>query len=554
MKRKIWKHTSSGESVRDFLLEKTGYTFQELSAKTGKNFKRFAEVKAALFEAKKSGRTIVIVGDYDSDGINSIMILTMLCFTIGVKFKLIIPKREAEGYGLSFKIIDRIEDGVMLITVDNGITAVEQMKEARRRGMYTIILDHHTADNELPDVDILIDPSAIGEADYTHYCGAGIAYRLAEYILGEDHPLIPSLSVFAAVATIGDVVELTGDNRQIVIEGMKNLKAFKGTAAFNSLLSQEEVHYSESITSTDIAFNIVPIINAPERLADGGAETVCKVLLQKAGFEDGVRWLIETNTKRKELVGTVMEDTYKKLGDSINELDAIVYADKSIPLGIAGIIAGNISQETGNPTFIFGYDAEGNLKGSARCNIKGMNIISLIRQCKDELIGCGGHSGAAGLSLKEENLESFTKKINALVKADKERLVAEGVDISSDADCVCWDVKANDLNITRVTKEVLDLEPCGCGMPAPSVRIKSRILKTSFFGGKVDAPDAEKPHIRFKFASFEAVGFNMNSWYQEQRTLLGKEPRYADIVGVVTENIYKGNKSMQFRMKDFEIF
>ena len=238
MKRKIWKHMCAGNSVSEFLLEKTGSSFKERTYNPGKEFKRFPEVKKALEEAKRTGRIVHLVGDYDSDGINSVMIMVLLFLNMGIKFRLTIPKREAEGYGLSQKIIDRVEDGVILITIDNGITAVEQMAEAKKRGMYTIILDHHTADNVLPDVDILIDPSAIGEADYMHYCGAGIGYRLAEYILGEDHPIIPALSVFAAVATIGDAVELTGDNRQIVIEGMKNLKAFKGLSAFNHLLSQ----------------------------------------------------------------------------------------------------------------------------------------------------------------------------------------------------------------------------------------------------------------------------------------------------------------------------
>ena len=550
MKQRIWKHACAADTVREYLLEKTGHTFEELSANVGHFFKRFPEVKRVLEEAARTKRVVYLVGDYDSDGINAVMIMTLLFLIMGINFGLIIPKREAEGYGLSQKIIDRIEDGAILITIDNGITAIEQMKEAKKRGMYTIILDHHTADDVLPDVDILIDPSAIGEADYTHYCGAGIGYRLAQYILGEDHPIMPSLSVFAAIATIGDVVELTGDNRQIVLEGMKNAKEFKGTAAMNALLAQKEVKFTESTTSTDLAFNVVPILNAPERLEDGGAAKVCNILLKKANFDEGIQWLIQTNQKRKDLVSRIIKETESKADMSGS---VIVYANQNIPLGIAGIIAGDFSQKAGKPAFIFGMDTEGNFKGSARCNVPGMNIINLIRNHKDLLLGCGGHAGAAGLSISPDKIDAFRQAMEKEVSDDIQRLIAEGVNVSDNTEYSCWDVQANDLNVKRVCQEILALEPCGCGMPAPKLRIKSRLLKVDRLGGEKDSPDDSKPHVKFTFSSFTAIGFNQNDWYVEQCKLLGKEPRYADIIGTVTDNVYKGNHSLQIRMDDFEI-
>lgn len=550
MKRRVWKHNCVSETVEGFIEEKTGKTIEEITRWTGKSFKRFSEVKEKLLEAAKTGHLVCLVGDYDSDGINSVNIMTKLFQKLGIKFQLYIPKRESEGYGLSFKIMERIPDNCILITIDNGITAVEQMKNAKERGMYTIILDHHTAGDELPEVDILIDPSAIGEADYTHYCGAGIAYRLAEYILGESDPILKDLSVFAAIATVGDVVELSGDNRRIVTEGMSNMKAGYGTEAVKFLL--EKAKFNVDSTSTDIAFNVVPILNAPERLEDGGAAKVCQAMLKNTAYEDKVMWLVEQNTKRKDLVSAVMQnidiDELRK-----NPENVIMIKDESIPLGIAGIIAGKLSEETGKPSFVFGYDAEKNLKGSARCNVSNVSIIEIIRMSMDKLLGGGGHAGAAGLSLKEENFESFKTEVNNNFLKRLGELKASGEFTEFDSEeYTKWDVTANDLNISAVAGKILSLEPVGEGLPAPKVRIKSRLVKVAPFGGAADCPEEKKPHIRFNFAGFNAIGFYLNDWYQEQKRLISN-PRFVELVGVVGQNTYNGKSTIQIRMDDFEL-
>ncbi len=556
MKRRVWKHSCNSETVSSFIEEKTGRTIESITKWTGKSFKRFEEVKEVLLEASKTGREVYIIGDYDSDGINSICILALLCYRVGLKFKLIIPKRETEGYGLSQKIIDRIPDGVVLITIDNGITAVEQMKQAKKRGMYTIVLDHHTAaasseEEEcngnallLPDVDILIDPSAIGEADYRHYCGAGIAYRLAEFILNDDDPVLKTMSTFAAIGTIGDVVELSGDNRQIVKEGLENIKKGYGTAALQELVRQSKI--TASSTATDFAFNVVPAINAPERLEDGGASKVCNVLLKSNNYSEGISWLLDTNGKRKQLVNRIMEkidvEAMKKSKKTVN-----IVAEDWIPLGIAGIIAGRLSEQTGKPSFVFGKDPEGNYKGSARNKAKGINIIHEIRKHEKLLLKCGGHSGAAGLTIAKEYIKEFEEKMCECIPACN----------NDENEYTLWDVSANDLNIKKVSEQILALEPCGEGMPTPIVRIKSRLVEAQPFGGDIkDVPDAEKPHIRFNFAGFNAVGFNMNDWYQEQLNALkviNEKPRFVEVVGTITDNEYKGKHSIQLRMNDFEL-
>ena len=550
MKRRLWKHNSNGTTVEEFTKEKTGKTLEEIEKFTGKSFKRFPEVKKALEEAKKEDRLVVVVGDYDSDGINSTNILATLLKTLGMKFQLIIPKRESEGYGLSDKIIERIPDNSMLITVDNGITAVKQMEEARRRGIYTIILDHHTAGEVLPEVDILIDPSAIGEADYTHYCGGGISYRLAEYILGEDHPVMKNLSVNAAIATIGDVVELSGDNRKLVKDGMQAMLDGFGTESIKALLAN--ARFSADSTANDLAFNIVPVLNAPERLEDGGAAKVCGAIIKNKNFDEGVEWLLKTNKKRKDLVASCVStldfDELRKSPESV-----IFVKNREIPLGIAGIIAGQLSEKTGKPSFVFGYDKEGNVKGSARNNVPGVSIIELIRKHEDLLLGCGGHPGAAGLSLEEKNYAEF---FNSLSKDFEERIAflketGEFTEFDPE-ECTKWDIVASDLNIDVVAKKVLALEPTGEGNPAPKVKISSRLVKAIPFGGEKDAPLESKPHIRFNFAGFNAIGFNMNAWYEEQKKLVNN-PRVVELVGTIGTNTYQGNKTIQIRMDDFEI-
>lgn len=198
-----WKKATRGNSVEEFVFEKTGKSIAQIIHMVPEyRIYRLNEVKNALLEAKLRNMLVTLVSDFDDDGIQSTLIMTYIFAAMGLKYQLIIPKRFSEGYGLSMKIIERVPNGGLLVTIDNGIKAIEPIAEAKRKGMKVIIMDHHEAGAKLPAADIIVDPKAVGEADYTEYCGAGIAYKLAEEIFGKDHPIMKKLSCFAAIGTI----------------------------------------------------------------------------------------------------------------------------------------------------------------------------------------------------------------------------------------------------------------------------------------------------------------------------------------------------------------
>lgn len=162
-----WKKTMEGNTVEEYVSNKTGMSLAQLTYIAPQyNIYRLHEVRDALFQAKQFGIPVQLISDYDDDGIQSTLIMTYIFAALGLKYHLIIPKRFSEGYGLSMKIIERIPDGCLLITIDNGIKAVDPIAEAKRRNMKVIILDHHEAGKQLPDADIIVDPKAVGNDDY----------------------------------------------------------------------------------------------------------------------------------------------------------------------------------------------------------------------------------------------------------------------------------------------------------------------------------------------------------------------------------------------------
>ncbi len=196
---KEWRKKGTCHNLEEYVLEQTGKQIEEF-LDVNKNYpiKDLDKVSEVLGMAQKEHKTVTIVGDYDVDGIGAVVILGLLCSILNISFVIIIPKRMSEGYGISEKIVARIETDIV-ITVDNGISAVEPIKKLKMAGKTVIILDHHIPGEELPPADIIINPSAFPDtAVYAHYCGAGLAYKVAEYILGNIHPFLNILSGYAA--------------------------------------------------------------------------------------------------------------------------------------------------------------------------------------------------------------------------------------------------------------------------------------------------------------------------------------------------------------------
>lgn len=528
-----WKKVSKAQSVRDFVIEKTGKTPEEVKC-TLPSYKieHFDDVKQILSYAKNNNLTVKMVGDYDDDGVQSIVILCYLMSELKIRYEIYMPKRITEGYGLSPKIVERMSNGGVLITIDNGIKAIDGIRMAKEKGMKVIVLDHHQAGTELPAADVIVDPEAVGEAEYLHYCGAGLAYKLAEYILGKQHPIMPYLSVFAAIGTIGDCVELSGDNRKIVIEGLKNLKA--GKMNFPTQLLMKESKISESSTAMDIAFNVVPAINAPGRLYDDGAKYAVMALTQNANAEQNIDWLLKTNKTRKTLV----EQFINKI--DINTLKesakkAIFLYDKEIPEGLVGIIAGKITEETNRPSFMYTDALEpGYIKGSVRSNSDNYSIIEVIEKYPELYSKAGGHEKAAGLTIP---LENFNKQ---------EELICNELPAPAAIDYLPYDLEIDQDHFMNIAEEILALEPTGEGNPAPIVRVRTMLVPDKN-GRTYITMGEKKEHIKFFCGNFSAIAFYSSIEENES-------PKFIDMIGRVTENVYKGARNIQLVVKDFRFY
>lgn len=525
-----WKKATRGNSVEEFVFEKTGKSIAQIIHMVPEyRIYRLNEVKNALFEAKLRNMLVTLVSDFDDDGIQSTLIMTYIFAAIGLKYQLIIPKRFSEGYGLSMKIIERVPNGGLLVTIDNGIKAIEPIAEAKRKGMKVIILDHHEAGAELPAADIIVDPKAVGEADYTEYCGAGIAYKLAEEILGKDHPIMKKLSCFAAIGTIGDNVEISEDNRKIVIDGLKNMKYGKGSEGLKMLLEAQK--FSEGSTATDVAFNIVPVLNACGRLKDDGAKMGVVALID-GGREkrEKVNELLELNDLRKKLVEEVVSrlDLYAM---AVSKDRSIFVVDNQIPLGIVGIVAGKISEYTGKPAFVLAKDeTTGFYKGSARSKSNDYSLAGLMEAHAELFVGFGGHLKAAGLTIKEENIMVFK---NAIEK--------ELPDVIFD-DAIPYDIEVLEADFPMVAAQILSLEPFGEGNPAPVIRLQMTVDNYSIIGKNKDT-------LKFTGFGYEAIMFHA----KEQISMLPKHVYVIDLIGKVGVNVFRGNITTQINITDFVV-
>ena len=242
------------------------------------------ENAAALIEACiKAGKHISVIGDYDTDGCTSSAILYLLLKELGSTPDIRLPHRMSEGYGLSPAIVEEVReknpDG-LLITVDNGIAAQEAVQQAKDAGMTVIILDHHLPGETLPAADVLVDQWTDTESSdhgpgYCYYCGAGLAYKLAQYMIPENTTLLEKMSALAAIGTVGDVMNLTKDNRVIVKEGLAAMDAGNVTKGLQCILDASGKARFDAIT---LAFYVVPMINAAGRLLDDGAKLPCAIL------------------------------------------------------------------------------------------------------------------------------------------------------------------------------------------------------------------------------------------------------------------------------------
>lgn len=431
-------------------------------------------------------KKIRIIGDYDIDGVTATCILLKGLKRLGAQADTCIPDRIKDGYGLHEQLIDQAaEDGIdTIVTCDNGIAAAGEIADARRRGMTVVLTDHHDVpfrDSEngrewiIPCADAVINPKQ-QDCSYPNknICGAVVAWKLIWALYekaGIDKSEILDFTELAAIATVGDVMNLQGENRIIVKHGLRRLSETT-RPGLQALIRVNNLERAE-ITAYHVGFVLGPCINASGRLdtATRALALLCTEDRQKAAKLAGD--LYDLNQSRKAMTEQGKEQAINEIEtESINKDRVLVVYLPECHESLAGIIAGRIRELYHKPVFVL-TKAENGVKGSGR-SIEAYSMYEELVKCRDLLIQFGGHPMAAGLSMAEENIERFRKKLNENCTLSEHDLMPK----------VMIDVPMPISYLTEtLTEELKVLEPFGKGNTKPLFAQKNlRVSKLRIFG------------------------------------------------------------------------
>ena len=385
-------------------------------------FKDMHKAVERIQEAIEGKERITLIGDYDVDGVTSSVIVKEFFDLIGYPLEVVIPNRFSDGYGISPKVLERV-DADLIITVDNGISGLEAARLCKERGIDLIITDHHTCPETLPDAYAIINPKQPGCGyAFKEICGATVAWYLAGALkkqLKADCDMKQFLDLLT-IATIADAVPLISANRVIVRYGLKALESSRRPAiqAFKDKIGKE------SFTSEDVGFAIAPKLNAAGRM--NSAHEAYEFLIA-SNLREASRWLEylwQLNNQRKEIEAAITAQA-KEMVDPDEKV--IVVWGEEWHEGVIGIVASRLVDAFKLPAIVFSIN-DGVAKGSAR-SIGDVDIYSLIKDQQAMLKGFGGHMQAAGLSIDATNLEAFKAAINATAKGLDESLFTPHVNL-----------------------------------------------------------------------------------------------------------------------------
>ncbi len=429
--------------------------------------------------AKQNHEKVFVGGDYDADGICSTAIMKKTLDLLGIENGYYIPDRLKEGYGLSSATVRLAKEKgySLLLTVDNGVKAHEAIATAKSLGMDIIVTDHHQIEEEVA-CDILVHPDYM-ESEYDTLSGAGVALQISRNLIGNREDLI----VFACVAAIGDVMPLWHETRRIVSTGLSILQKGK-PASVRSLFS-----YGSTIDETSIAFQVVPKLNAVARMNDlSNVNTVVRFLLNEnmSVISNFAKQLNQVNDARKELSASMLEKAERLVGEE----DFLVIYDSTFYTGISGLVAGKLANTYHKPTIVLADHNEW-ITGSAR-GVEGFDMFSFLQDF-DFLTAFGGHTMAAGLSFRKEDLERFVQTVKTKMEALSfvyEEPVKQAVVVDAD-----------EINIENI-RGLSILSPWPKDLVQPSFAVRNPVVLDC-----VERPKITKYHFANQNDGFDALIF-----------------------------------------------
>lgn len=422
-----------------------------------------------LMQGRQPGAKIAIVSDFDCDGIFSGYLLWRAFERVGLDSRIFTPDRVQEGYGLNERIVDeaKAERRSILVTCDNGIAANEQVAYAKEQGMTVIITDHHEVQEELPPADAIVDPKQEGETyPFDGLCGAGVAYKLicALYdACGIPEEEKEGLMEYVAIATVADVMELRGENRILVREGLRRLPDTEN-AGLQALMEVQGLKKRE-ITAGHIGFILGPCFNAAGRIATVRDSFDLLMEQEPERALERAEHLKQINEERKQMTEDGAEQAYL-LAERKSEMaengerrfpDILILLLPDTHESLVGIIAGRVKERYHHPVIVFTRTEAGLVKGSGR-SIETYHMFRELMKCKDLMLRFGGHKMAAGMTLRERDLPELERRLNINSSLTEEDFCPV---VHIDAPMPVGYVTE------QLIRELSRMEPFGAGNPKP---------------------------------------------------------------------------------------
>jgi len=495
-----------------------------------------------IHKAKNNKESVLVFGDYDVDGLSATALLLEALEQLGIRADFMIPNRLTEGYGLTLEAIESAaQKGISLvITVDCGISSVEEAKLAGNLGLDLIITDHHQQTGPLPEALAVVNPHRTDSTyPFKDLAGAGVAYKLAEAILGKEAAV--SLLDLAAMGTMADVVPILGENRIIVKAGIEMINNTErpGVQALKEVVDNNGRPITK-ITSTAFAFVLAPRINAAGRLGDAAPVVELFRTKNKDKATALAALLDQNNKKRREIDAALLKEEQKKL-EAKQPLEVGPQGHGVIALGgegwhpgVLGIVASKLSDQLHRPVFLFSIE-NGLARGSGR-SIPPFNMIGALEKCSHMLEAFGGHHQAAGVRLKTNNMDAFRDKMSELLV---ESVGVEGYTPPLRIDAAVE--KLSDVGLELV-KEIQMLEPFGFKNEEPVFGCKN----TETILPRVVGKNHLKMRLRKDRQTLDSIGFGMGSEVES----LNNNSKMVDTVFVPKLNEWDGRVTVQLHLKE----
>lgn len=500
-----------------------------------------AKARDTIRRAIEQGKKIAVFGDYDVDGVTSTCVMTRVLRSLGADVRHYIPDRLSEGYGLSMGAMDRLaQDGIgLIVTVDSGVSAFEEIARARELGMEVVVTDHHECREELPDANAVVNPKrADSTYPFAELAGVGVAFKLACALAGDSQQraVLEQYADLVALGTVADVMPLVGENRIIVAAGLRRMAETQNVGL--SMLLHESGQQGKRLTASTISFILAPRINAAGRL--GHADMAAELFLtdDPRRAQTLAMALCEQNKQRQATENQILEQALQKLRREYDPLEdqVIVLAGEDWHHGVIGIVSSRICDRYACPTVLIALE-DGIGKGSGR-SVKGFNLYEALCDSAPLLERFGGHELAAGLTIREENIQQFHENMEAWAR---EHVNPQELMPILHIDCPI----APEFISTEATRGLDVLEPFGMGNPQPVFSMCDLLVEEI-------TPISSDRHVRLTLSK-DGQTYTAMLFGTGQGGCGFAQGNYVDAAFCLEINEYRGRCSVQLVIRDIQL-